>query len=70
MHTFTHMQTNTRTYGHSGRQAGGRAWVGGRGTHTDSSANKAGLYVVRISLRTVSDVPAYVCGEDITEDAQ
>ena len=31
----------------------------GRGTHTDSSANKAGLYAVRISLRTLSDVPAY-----------
>ena len=30
----------------------------GRGTHTDSSANKAGLYVVRISLGTLSDVPA------------
>ena len=33
--------------------------AGGRGTHTDSAANKAGLYVVRISLRTLSDVPAY-----------
>ena len=33
--------------------------AGGRGTHTDSSANKAGLYAVRISLRTLSDVPAY-----------
>ena len=33
--------------------------AGGRGTHTDSSANKAGLYAVRIPLRTVSDVPAY-----------
>ena len=32
----------------------------GRGIHTDSSANKAGLYVVGISLRTLSDVPA--CG--------
>ena len=32
--------------------------AGGRGTHTDSSANKAGLYAVRISLRTLSDVPA------------
>ena len=29
--------------------------AGGRGTHTDSSANKAGLYAVRIPLRTVSD---------------
>ena len=28
--------------------------AGGRGTHTDSS----GLYVVRISLGTLSDVPA------------
>ena len=26
--------------------------AGGRGTHTNSSANKAGLYVVRISLGT------------------
>ena len=33
-------------------------FAGGRGTHTDSSANKAGLYVVRISLGTLSDVPA------------
>ena len=32
--------------------------AGGRGAHTDSSANKAGLYVVRISLGTLSDVPA------------
>ena len=32
--------------------------AGGRGTHTDSSANEAGLYAVRISLRTLSDVPA------------
>ena len=32
--------------------------AGGRGTHTDSSVNKAGLYAVRISLRTLSDVPA------------
>ena len=31
----------------------------GRGTHTDSSANEAGLYAVRISQRTLSDVPAY-----------
>ena len=30
----------------------------GRGAHADSSANKAGLYVVRISLGTLSDVPA------------
>ena len=34
--------------------------AGGRGTNTDSSANKAGLYVVRISLRTLSNAPA--CG--------
>ena len=34
--------------------------AGGRGTHTDSSANKAGLYVVRISLGTLSDVPAEI----------
>ena len=33
--------------------------AGGRGTHTDSSANKAGLYAARISLRTLSDAPAY-----------
>ena len=32
--------------------------AGGRGAHTDSSAKKAGLYVVRISLGTLSDVPA------------
>ena len=34
------------------------ATTASRGAHTDSSANKAGLYVVRISLGTLSDVPA------------
>ena len=34
--------------------------AGGRGTHAVASANKAGLCAVRISLRTLSDVPA--CG--------
>ena len=34
--------------------------AGGRDTHTDSSANKAGLYAVRISLRTLGD--ALACG--------
>ena len=33
--------------------------AGGRGARTDSSANKAGLCAVRISLRTLGDVPAY-----------
>ena len=32
--------------------------AGGRGTHTDSLANTAGLYVVSISLGTLSDAPA------------
>ena len=34
--------------------------AGGRGTHTDSSASRAGLCVVRISRGTLSDVPAFL----------
>ena len=43
--------------------------AGGRGAHTDSSANKAGLYVVRISLGTLSDVPA-TGGQDLHVNRQ
>ena len=45
-----------------GHLEGNSSKAEGRGTHTDSSANKAGLYAVRISLRTLSDVPAQWTG--------
>ena len=70
VHIYMHIQSSSGTFACLGvcvhTDSKLRALVnvsdckaGGRGTHTDSSANKAGLYAVRMSLRTLSDVPAY-----------